>query len=358
MQTSLLTVAEPQVAQCYICNGMFSQLPKINKMVLNALKRIPFTTFQIGITLDPQMIEREDELRAKYKIRGKPNIKKHLSSLITQAISAELMVKQSFKNPDIEVKVDLIKGEVQTTRRPVLLYGRYAKVRRGIVQKAYTCEDCRGYGCIKCHDTGYKDGYTVETALAKILRRVFRKGQFKFTWFGSEDAESLVLGRGRPFLVEVKNPMYKKLELQKLEGARQKGVILRKISLMRERVFTVPPHKILWRVVGELSEDRKDLLYNRLKALTTPTPVVFVDRDRSFTRNIWSFSLSSIRGQRAWFSLTTDSGFNIRAFFHGKAGRISAKPSAQEILNQSVKLIIFDVVDVDLQDSLLPLANS
>jgi tRNA pseudouridine synthase 10 len=357
VEASLSTVSEPQVAHCYICNGLFSQLPKINRKVLNALKRIPFATFQIGITLDPQMLEREDELRAKYKIRGKPNIKRHLSSLIAQAVSADLMVRRSSKNPDIEVKVDLVKDEVQITRQPVLLYGRYTKVRRGIDQKAYTCEDCRGYGCIKCQNTGFKNGHSVEKALAKILRRVFHKGQFKFTWFGSEDAESLVLGKGRPFLVEVKNPLYRRLELHRLERARQDGVILRKIRLMRERIFTVPPHKILWRVAGDLTEGRKDLVFNRLRGLTTPTSVVFVDKDKSFSRNIWRFRLSSTRGHRAWFSLTTDSGFNIRAFFHGKAGRISAKPSAQEVLNQTVKLVTFDVMDVDLQDSLLPLAN-
>jgi tRNA pseudouridine synthase 10 len=65
---------------CYICCGLMSQLDSIVEKIIDSVgKKFEFNTFLLGASLPAQLFEREDQIRARFKIRGKENIKRELT---------------------------------------------------------------------------------------------------------------------------------------------------------------------------------------------------------------------------------------------------------------------------------------
>jgi len=90
---------------------------------------------------------------------------------------------------------------VEVTSKPLFLYGRYTKPR-GVAQRVLFCEECNGRGCERCRGTGYSSSPSVEGIVSKRLGALLGSKKFKFTWFGSEDPDSIVYPPGRPMVVD------------------------------------------------------------------------------------------------------------------------------------------------------------
>jgi len=65
--------------RCYICCGLMNRLDFIIGRIEETVKEVyEFDTFLIGTILPPDIYEREDQIRARLKIRGKESIKNQL----------------------------------------------------------------------------------------------------------------------------------------------------------------------------------------------------------------------------------------------------------------------------------------
>ncbi len=93
-------------------------------------------------------------------------------------------------------------------RTNVFLESRYRKLKRGIPQTVFHCPRCRGHArrrkkCRVCDGFGKLTRTSVQELIERRLRPTMRAKRTVFHGAGREDLDVLMLGRGRPFVVEV-----------------------------------------------------------------------------------------------------------------------------------------------------------
>jgi tRNA pseudouridine synthase 10 len=329
---------------CYICNGLMDLLAAIANSILAAVKDYEFETFLIGAILSTQLYEREDAMRARLKIRGTESIKNHLTRELGMRLARLAGKKVEYANPDIRITVTVDKEnnvDVEVISRPVALAGAYIKKSRGLPQKQDKCTSCAGTGCNSCNYSGLSGYESVEGIIAKELVRITRGQVPKFTWMGSEDQSSLVLGRGRPFYVRIFNPKKRRLKNKIIKG---NGIIAMLYAIndqqeMQPR-FTVKT-KIYIKCKNTLT--KKNL--KKLNSLTGSV-VSFENKSKMAVKRIYSARIRQIDSKHFTLTIVADGGLMIKQFVGGEE---YMKPNVSEILGDKCSCITFDILDVKLQ---------
>jgi tRNA pseudouridine synthase 10 len=202
-------IAQVRSEDCFICRGLISRSPEIERGIVRRAKRYEFRSFSIGVIVPSGVQEREDQLRSDLRIRGGETLKAQMGRGFSGAVATQMHKRIDRQHPDVTVLVDLDRNAIQVTSKSIFIFGRYTKPR-GVSQKRELCELCRGRGCGECI-SGFKEGVSVEEVLERKLGAALRSTKAKFTWLGSEDAESTVFPPGRPFIAEVKDPRRRKV---------------------------------------------------------------------------------------------------------------------------------------------------
>jgi len=133
--------------------------------------------------------------------------------------------KVNFKNPDVTFTINLKNNSTEIMSKPICVFGRYTKKIRGIKQKQKLCENCEGEGCRLCDYHGISKVDSVEGIICDYLFKKFGAKKAKFTWIGGEDKKSLVLGKGRPFFVKIKEPKKRKIKPTKKINLKQIDIL-------------------------------------------------------------------------------------------------------------------------------------
>ena len=94
-------------------------------------------------------------------------------------------------------------------RVDVWLESRYRKLRRGLPQTVFFCPVCKGdrrrrHGCAHCGGFGKLTKESVQELIARRLVPAMQAKDGRFHGAGREDVDVLMLGRGRPFVFEVR----------------------------------------------------------------------------------------------------------------------------------------------------------
>jgi len=195
---------------CFICVGLMDEMPSLARNAARAAKRYEFRTFSVGISLPEGVQEREDELRSVLKLKGSQTVKTHASRVVSAVVASNLRKKVDKLRPDLMLVVGVAGREVSITSRPLFYYGRYTKVP-GVSQRKEVCHRCSGAGCKHCGGTGFERKPSVEAVVGKRLAGLTGSRKLVFTWLGSEDRQSRVYPPGRPFVVEAKSPVKRKV---------------------------------------------------------------------------------------------------------------------------------------------------
>lgn len=106
----------------------------------------------------------------------------------------------------------------------LFLESRYRKLVRGLPQTVYYCPKCRGgkrrrIGCKVCEGFGKLTKDSVQELIARKLLKACGARQGAFHGAGREDIDVLMLGRGRPFVFEVKDAQRDDVDLQAVVDA-------------------------------------------------------------------------------------------------------------------------------------------
>src|SRR6476660_6352359 len=219
---------------CYICKNLMSKLDLQLGKMLDMSKEYEFSTFLIGAILQPSILDRDDIIRSKFKLRGIAGIKSDVTREMGKQFGKRTRTRVDYQNPDIVFTIDFKKDQCDIKPKALVLQGRYTKEARGIPQKQQSCNRCEGKGCFVCDFHGISGYDSVEGHIAKFLFEKFGAQQAKITWIGSEDESSLVLGNGRPFFVKLVNPHKRKIVLPK-------KIRLGNVSVLNLRVISKVP---------------------------------------------------------------------------------------------------------------------
>lgn len=334
-----LSVVPP--SDCFICEGLTSRVEELSKRVLSSVRGIEYASFSIGVILPPGVQEKEDEVRSSLKMRGRETIKSEISREISRRVIKLARKKVDRLKPDLTAVVDTGSQSVQLATKPIFVHGWYTKPR-GIAQRRSFCGTCNGRRCADCANTGYSKEPSVESLVSSRLGRLMGSDKMKFTWLGSEDAESTVERPGRPFVVELKSPK-KRIPPKKFWIASGRGRIeISRLTVLSGKPMRLPNFIFTTRVVLKPSTRVANQDVKALASQLKMTPVQF----RSSKGKLVSKVVHSIRakasGEKIIAAIKMDGGLPVKRLVGGE----SVSPSISELLKTPLICEKFDIIRV------------
>jgi tRNA pseudouridine synthase 10 len=329
---------------CYICQGLMDNLDVIANSVLAAVKAFEFDTFLIGATLSTQIYEREDTMRARLKIRGKESIKHYLTRELGMRLARLARKKVEYRKPDITITLTVDKDnnvDVAVISRPLAFSGVYIKRSRGLPQKQDKCASCIGKGCNSCNYSGLSGSDSVEGIIAKELVRITRGQTPKFTWIGSEDPSSLVLGSGRPFYVRIFNPKKRKLKNKTIKG---KGITAM-LNLINDIPIIQPRFIVKTKIHIKCQNILTKKILKKINSLSG-SKVSFENKLKIGIKSIHSVRVRQLDSNQFILTIVAAGGLMIKQLVGGEE---YMKPNISDTLGAKCECVMFDILDVQLQ---------
>jgi tRNA pseudouridine synthase 10 len=323
-----------------------------------------FDTFLIGATLPANLFEKEDQIRARFKIRGRENIKSQLIRDLRKKFSEVTKKRIDILHPDLTINLQFQKNtslEINTKMRPLIMLGRYIKKNRGIPQRSGGEHNSGNEVCIQSepyHIVSQTprqasvirtlEDASIQSIISKEILRITKGEALKFSWIGSEDENSLVLGSGRPFFVQIRNP--KTIHLNQKTLRFQEYGLFVNIEEFFERLPEQPVQFIAkTRIVIQASRQIGKEGGLKIKSLANSI-VVFQNqknKSRSSAKRIYSIDIVKINNKIFELDVIADGGLAIKQFVEG---REYISPNISAVANFQCKCLLFDILDIRIKE--------
>jgi tRNA pseudouridine synthase 10 len=346
-------------ADCWLCEGLIDEIPHFIDLITKALQEYEFTTFLIGSKIDDNIQEKEHELWKFLNLENAEPIKMEINREIGKVLEPQLGKIVDIPNPDIMAVIDTMYDHITLQISSLFIYGRYKKLQRGIPQTKWPCQICLGKGCKKCNYTGKLYDITVEELIAKNALEFTKGTDESFHGSGREDIDALMLGSGRPFILEIKNPKKRTINLSKLETQTNHD-LKNQVEIhglrftTREEIARIKAAEFqkTYRVTLEATEPlNKEKLIKVARTLQgktikqlTPTRVAHRRANKVRERIIYNCTIESVEGNIARLTLETESGTYIKEFISGDDNK--TQPNLSGLIGIPCKVTELDVIDV------------
>jgi len=326
--------------KCYICKNIFEHLDSMLENIYEKLHDVNFKTFNLGLILKPSILERDDNLKSKFKIRGIENIKFDLSASLAKKISRRTKSTRITDDPELFLQVNFKDDSCTIRTKPLFVYGRYNKKIRKLSQKHTSCRACNGIGCHNCNFTGLENVETIESKISTLLMKKFDAKQVKINWIGGEDQSSLVLGNGRPFFAKILNPKKRNRILRRTSDLDEVYLSdLRKLSVQ-------PKGSIPFRSEVTITIDtEKSISQNQLKKLNILENVEIHNSSKnkkSTSKRIYKVSFKKLGNTSFTLDLFVDGGIPIKSFIQNS----DLTPNVSELLENRCECKKFDFKNI------------
>lgn len=348
-------------ADCVICGNIFDRIDdELFGKIYNKIEHlgVEFDTFLVGTSLDKAIKQKDDEISESLDVVVEP-IKKELNRIIGSEIENNSNKEVSFEKQDIVINVDIRKKtKVRLQINPLFIEGKYNKYLRGIPQTKWPCTKCKGRGCDECNGTGKQYPESVEELLSERILEVTRGYEAKFHGAGREDIDVLMLGSGRPFVLEIKEPKIRKINLKELEEEINKSAEgktayhglkfverNRKAEIKVSSPDTYKVYKALVKCEEPYDKSKlKDL--EKLDEINQQTPIRVLRRraDKVRIKHVKELKSEVIDDYTFEITIKTEGGLYIKELISGDEGR--SKPNVSEILGVNAVCAQLDVIEV------------
>jgi len=346
--------------ECFLCKNRFNVLSSLVEKAVNMLRDYEYDTFLVGIKLPMEIEEREDELKAKFGIEHGENMRNEFSRLIGKMLLEAAGKRVDYMKPQIVVLLNPFTEEIELQVNSLFIMGRYKKLIRGIPQSKWLCRRCRGRGCSSCNWTGKMYPESVEELIAEPILEMTLGEDSSFHGAGREDIDARMLGTGRPFVIEIKKPRKRRLDLSELERlinerAQGKIEVLGLKYVDREAVVKIKDMESAqktYRVTVEFEREVHDEELEKLrKALTditvlqqTPTRVLHRRADLTREKHIYETKIKRISPNRIELTIKCQGGLYVKELITGDNGR--TQPNVSEIIGAKAQPLELDVLSV------------
>ena len=348
-----------ETKDCWLCEGLLNEISHFTDIIQESLKNHEFHTFLIGSKIDEDIVKKEKETIDFSGSTGSEPIKMEMNREIGKILEQKLGKIVNFETPDITAVIDTPFDVVSLQIKSLYIYGRYKKFERGIPQTRWPCRICRGKGCRACQYTGKMYETSVEELIAKQVLEHTKGTEEAFHGSGREDIDARMLGTGRPFVLEVKNPKIRIIDLAMLnQQINTMGNGRIEVSNLRfsdadevARIKNAEFRKI-YEVVLEaekpIDEEKLKKVALTLQGTTiqqfTPTRVAHRRANLVRERKIYSCSIDSVEGTIARLTIETESGTYVKELVSGDNG--NTQPNISELLQNPCKVKDLDVIAI------------
>ncbi|RLI00736.1 tRNA pseudouridine(54/55) synthase Pus10, partial [Candidatus Bathyarchaeota archaeon] len=332
--------------KCFLCGNRFNALSLLVEKAVDMLKDYEYDTFLVGIRIPTEIEEREDELRAKFGIEHGESMRNEFSRVIGKMLLKVTGKKVDYMKPQIVVLFNPFTEEIELQVNSLFIMGRYRKLVRGIPQSKWLCRRCRGRGCPSCNWTGKMYPESVEELIAEPILEMTLGEDSSFHGAGREDIDARMLGTGRPFVMEIKKPRKRRLDLSELERiinerAQGKIEVLGLKYVDRDAVVKIKDMESAqktYRVTVEFEREVHDEELEKLrKALTditvlqqTPTRVLHRRADLTREKHIYETKIKRISPNRIEMIIKCQGGLYVKELVTGDNGR--TKPNVSQVI--------------------------
>jgi len=343
--------------RCWLCDERFEQVPRFAEAGELKLQEVQYDNFLVGTRVDPVVQAREEELWSLVGQEHAEPIKSELNREIGKAVFALNGKAVEFKSPQVVALVDTRFAHVELDVAPLFIYGRYRKLSREIPQTKWPCRACQGKGCPRCGNTGKMYQTSVQEQIGDIILPYAKAKEHFFHGMGREDIDALMLGTGRPFVIEISSPVVRHLDLAAIEkeiNEKGKGMVeveqLRPSDREEVRLVKDSAHDKEYRVQvsihGKVNKERVNEVlrtFNRTRIVQrTPVRVSHRRADLKRERYIVYVVLEDLQDDKMTLRLRTESGTYVKEFVHGDQGR--TQPSLSEMLGVPCTVDALDVI--------------
>jgi tRNA pseudouridine synthase 10 len=324
--------------KCSICSGLFQRLKKKVESIVKKLKKYDYDTFLIGCKLTPELIEAEQELWNRVGIEWCESIKTEINRELGMELERLTGKKMNRKLPDVTVLLDLNTDKVELNVRSLYIYGEYQKLVRGIPQTKWKRKVFRT---------------SVQEVIEKPFLKQTKAERSSFHGSGREDVNVRCLG-WRPFVIELINPLRRKVDLKKAKNEidKSKKVRVKGLKIVGKeaiRKIKFADYDKTYRVVVEFENPVENLeKLNELKGIIisqkTPSRVLRRRSDRVRRRKVKEIKYKLLSRRKIELKITAQAGLYVKELITGDEGR--TEPSVSSLINNKVKKIDLDVIKI------------
>ena len=276
------------------------------------------------------------------------NMKKLISSLPGGLIT-EIFKKFGFNDLGKKnTNFSIILKKCRIIKQSLFMKGNYLKITRDIGQTKWEINGVR-----VCSSS-------VEEEIKKNLIQLFQCDDCVMSAGGREDRDVRMLGKGRPFILEIINPKKNITDNQKITELVNKSglVVVNSVDVSDKNYFeeikkyeTLKMKYYSCVVWCKKNVDNKDIeLLNEVKNLTViqKTPFRVLHRRTLMDRNkiIYKIDATKINDHFMIVNVLASAGTYIKEFVHSDLGR--TKPSLVSLLQSECDILQLDVLDLIL----------
>ncbi|UCE43556.1 MAG: tRNA pseudouridine(54/55) synthase Pus10 [Candidatus Bathyarchaeota archaeon] len=345
---------------CHLCEGRFEQLPALVSSAVEKLADYDYATFLVGINLPSRVEEKEDEFKAEFEVKHGEGMRNGFSREIGKEISRIVEKTVEYRTPDVVVIVNPFSDEVTLQVNPLYIAGRYRKLVRGIPQSRWFCPNCRGKGCGECNWTGKMYSESVEEIISAPLLEESDGEETALHAAGREDVDVRMLGRGRPFVVEIKKPKRRLVDLQDLTKAinQQAEAKVKVLSLrfadkeavrrLKKREGASKMYNVVIESNRVVSDEElrilEQTLTNTIIRQQTPLRVLHRRADRVREKYIYEAKTKRLKPNRMEMRIHCQGGLYVKELITGDEGRTN--PNVSELIGVKAEPISLDVLEI------------
>jgi len=348
---------------CTICDGLIGEIDNFIDLSCESIADYSLDTFKIGTIVDKERIELEATFSSLFGVNLFENIKSQLNREIGIGVFQKLNLSTRLDRPDSTIIIDTRYDTVSLEIKSIFIEGKYNKFDRTIPQTYWPCRKCKGRGCRSCNGSGQLYPDSVQSLIAEPFMKITNSTENLFHGMGREDIDAAMLGVGRPFVLELRMPKIREINLEEVQN---------NINLDNEGRIQVNDLEFVPRTrVAELKNTVCDKSYRvdvsipedltieslkngaqRLKEQLvkqrTPTRVAHRRADLIRPRFVQSVNILSFNQGMVELEIRAQHGTYIRELVSGDMGR--TVPSFSSLVDGTCKVEVLDVLNLHLEN--------
>jgi tRNA pseudouridine synthase 10 len=350
-QTSRLGFTKEE--RCYLCEDRFDNIDDLSRLIIDKMSEYEYNSFLIGVSLPPKVEEKEDEMRSKFKLSWGESIKSEFSRELGKKVVDVTGKVVNHKRPDLQVIINPFTCHIHIKANSLYVGGRYKKLVGGIPQFNRFCWKCNGEGCIECNGTGKLFLQSIEEMMSEPIIKATEGTDVILHTSSWEKIESRVLGVGRPFILEVKNPIKRFVDLDKFEEDvnihSKKRIEISDLSFVTKKFVKILKIKgddeKLFKAIVEFEQNISD---DELKKIEKNLNNIIIKQTyqsrKSRKKVLHSVNIKRLGLNLVEMLIKSQGGLNIEGFITGEKVRTS--PNIREIVGIPIKCFSYDIIGI------------
>ena len=348
---------------CTICDGLIGEIDNFIDISCESISDYSLDTFKIGTIVDKEIIEMESNFSATFGSNLFESIKSQLNREIGIGVFQKLNLSARLDRPDSTIIIDTRYDTVSLEIKSIFIEGKYNKFDRTIPQTYWPCRKCKGRGCKSCNESGQLYPDSVQSLVAEPLMKITKSTENLFHGMGREDIDAAMLGSGRPFVLELRMPRNRKINLEEV----QKKINLDNVRRIQVNDLEFVPRSRVaelkntvcdksYRVDVSIPDDLTieslkngaQRLKEQLVKQRTPTRVAHRRADLIRPRFVQSVNILSFSQGMVELEIRAQHGTYIRELVSGDMGR--TVPSFSSLVDGACKVEVLDVLNLHLDN--------